>query len=80
MWIGNCCQSNTFYENECFGEAALRKANGGAIGYIGGSNNTLWDEDYWWGVGVNSTVVAQPTYTGTAEVLMMDIGTHKPMK
>jgi hypothetical protein len=65
MWIGNCCQSNTFYENECFGEAALRKVNGGAIGYIGGSNNTLWNEDYWWGVGVNSTVVAQPTYTGT---------------
>ncbi len=65
MWIGNCCQSNTFYESECFGEAALRKANGGAIGYIGGSNNTLWNEDYWWGVGVNSTIVAQPTYAGT---------------
>lgn len=65
MWIGNCCQSNTFYESECFGEAALRKANGGAIGYIGGSNNSYWDEDYWWGVGLTPSVIAQPTYTGS---------------
>ncbi len=62
LWIGNCCLSVKFDENECFGEAALRKENGGAIGDIGGSNNTLWDEDYWWGVGLTSSVVANPTY------------------
>jgi len=62
LWIGNCCLSVKFEEDECFGEAALRKANGGAIGDIGGSNSTYWDEDYWWGVGFTSSIVAEPTY------------------
>ena len=64
FWIGNCCQSNTF-NVDCLGEAALRKANGGAIGYIGGSNNTLWDEDFYWAVGNTPNIVAQPTYANT---------------
>jgi len=62
VWIGNCCLSNKFDDAECFGEAALRKNNGGAIGYIGGSNSTYWDEDYWWGVGLTSAITANPTY------------------
>ncbi len=62
LWIGNCCQSNTFSADECFGEAALRKVNGGAIGYIGGANNTYWDEDFWWGVGNTTSITAQPSY------------------
>ena len=61
LWIGNCCSSVEFQLDECFGEAALRKANGGAIGDIGGSNSTQWDEDYWWGVGYG-TPVANPNY------------------
>ncbi len=61
LWIGNCCLSVKFDEDECFGEAALRKANGGAIGDIGGSNSTYWDEDFWWGVG-NGNPIAQPIY------------------
>lgn len=61
VWIGNCCLSNKFDVDECFGEAALRMENGGAIGDIGGSNSTYWDEDYWWGVGLG-TPVEQPTY------------------
>ncbi len=61
LWIGNCCQSSTFNNSECFAEAALRVKNKGAIGYIGGSNYTYWDEDYYWGVGV-SQVTAHPTY------------------
>ncbi len=61
LWIGNCCLSVKFDVDECFGEAALRKANGGAIGDIGGSNSTYWDEDYWWAVG-NGTPVANPVY------------------
>ncbi len=61
LWIGNCCQSVEFFQDECFGEAALRQANGGAIGDIGGSNSTQWDEDYWWGVGMGSPV-AEPAY------------------
>ncbi len=59
--VGNCCQTGTFDYGECFGEAWLRAEDKGAIGYIGGSNNTYWDEDYWWGVGSGSIVV-NPTY------------------
>lgn len=63
--IGNCCESNTFYNNDCFGEEILMAANKGAVGYIGGSNLTYWDEDYYWGVGLSSTITANPTYEST---------------
>jgi len=49
--IGNCCLTGTYDYGECFGETWLRAANKGAIGYIGASNNTQWDEDFWWGAG-----------------------------
>ena len=52
--------------SNCFGEALLQKANGGSIGYIGSSNNTYWDEDYWWGVGGGKAIVAAgPPYDAT---------------
>ena len=59
--VGNCCLTNAFDTGTCFGEAWLRAENKGAIGYIGGTNSTYWDEDYWWGVGSGS-IVANPTY------------------
>ena len=65
VFIGNCCQSNKFDEPVCFGESLLRANNKGAVGYIGGSNNTYWDEDYWWAVGSTSNITATPTYAGT---------------
>ena len=49
--VGNCCLTNKFEVGECFGEAWLRAENKGAVGYIGGTNSTYWDEDLWWGVG-----------------------------
>ncbi|MBM4130072.1 T9SS type A sorting domain-containing protein, partial [bacterium] len=52
--VGNCCLTSTYDTAECFGETFLRAANKGAIGYIGGSNSTYWDEDYWWGVGFHA--------------------------
>jgi len=61
VWIGNCCQSVTFEQTEAFGEAVLRAKNKGAVGYIGGSNYTYWDEDFYWGVGV-AAISANPTY------------------
>ncbi|MDP8220207.1 MAG: C25 family cysteine peptidase [Candidatus Stygibacter frigidus] len=64
MAMGNCCLTNKFEVGECFGEAWLREENGGAIGYIGGTNSTYWDEDYWWGVG-SGNVTSNPTYNGT---------------
>ena len=49
--IGNCCQTSKFEIYECFGEAWLRAPGKGAVIYIGGTNNTYWNEDYWWAVG-----------------------------
>ncbi len=66
--VGNCCQSNMFNVPVCFGEALLREDNKGAVGYIGGSNNTYWNEDFWWAVG-NGSISANPTYAGTGLAL-----------
>jgi len=60
LMIGNCCQSVKF-EGESFGEDVLRAQNKGAVGYIGGSDLTYWDEDYFWGVGL-AEISAHPTY------------------
>jgi hypothetical protein len=60
LMVGNCCLTST-YDGNCFGEELLRAANKGALGYIGGSNSSYWDEDYWWGCGYK-TVVVNPTY------------------
>ncbi len=64
LGVGNCCSSNEFDSGTCFGEAFLRAEEKGGIGYIGGSNSTYWDEDYWWGVG-SGNVVTYPTYEAT---------------
>jgi hypothetical protein len=66
--VGNCCQSNKFDVPVCFGEGLLRANNKGAVGYIGGSNNTYWNEDFWWAVG-NGSISANPTYAGTGLAL-----------
>ena len=59
LMIGNCCQTNTFDDDACFGEALLRKDNYcGAVGYIGGSQVTYWNEDFYWAVGVRSNIGA----------------------
>ena len=62
LLVGNCCLSNKFDVDDCFGERILMAQNKGAVGYIGGSNNTYWDEDFYWGVGLVSTVTANPSY------------------
>lgn len=55
--IGNCCLTGSFQVSTCFGEKWLRAKNKGAIGFIGGSNYTYWDEDLWFGVG-NCTITS----------------------
>ncbi|MCO5257943.1 MAG: C25 family cysteine peptidase [Lentimicrobium sp.] len=62
LLVGNCCQSATF-DGTCFAEEILRAENKGAVGYIGGSNSTYWDEDFWWGCGFK-TVALNPVYDG----------------
>ena len=51
LMIGNACYTQTFDKYACFGEALLRAEDKGAIGYIGASSESYWDEDYWWSVG-----------------------------
>jgi len=63
--VGNCCLTSTYDYGECFAETFLRVPNKGAIGYIGGSNSTYWDEDFWWGVGYTANITANPTFEGT---------------
>ena len=62
LWISNCCETLRFEREESFGEAAIREAGKGAIGVIGASNDTYWDEDYWWAIGLTSSISAHPTY------------------
>lgn len=65
LLVGNCCQSSKFEESECFAEKLLRIPNEGAVGYIGASDYSYWDEDYYWGVGNTSNIISNPTYAGT---------------
>ena len=59
LMIGNCCLTNKFQTTTCLGEAVLRKGNYcGAVGYIGGSNSTYWNEDFYWAVGLRSSISA----------------------
>ncbi len=63
LMVGNCCLSAKF-DVTSFAEEQLRAANKGAVGYIGGSNNTYWDEDFWWGCGFKN-VVLHPAYNAS---------------
>lgn len=59
LFVNNCCLSNRF-DGTCFGEQLLRKATGGAIGVVGATNETLWNEDYYWAVGPKYPFSYQP--------------------
>ncbi len=61
--VGNSCQTSAFNLNS-FGEELVRAVNKGALAYIGASDLTYWDEDYWWSVG-NGSIVSNPTYETT---------------
>ena len=64
LMIGNACETNRFNLYECIGEALLRADGKGAIGYIGASNDSYWDEDFYWAVGVGP-ITANPGYNET---------------
>ncbi|MDE5559779.1 MAG: hypothetical protein K2I84_03905, partial [Bacteroidales bacterium] len=53
MMVGNCCLTGKFnWSIPCFGEQLLRSEDKGAVAYIGATNNTYFDEDFYWVVGV----------------------------
>lgn len=61
--ISNACQTARFDEAS-FGVKMLVSANKGAIGYIGCSADSYWDEDFFWAVG-NGPISADPKYAET---------------
>lgn len=61
LFVNNCCLSGAF-DGHCFSEELLRRATGGAAGVIGASNETLWDEDFYWAVGAKYPISQQPSY------------------
>jgi len=58
--VGNCCSAASFYTT-CFGEILVRSLNKGALSFIGASDLTYWDEDYWWMIGFKE-ISANPQY------------------
>lgn len=65
VYVNNCCKSNNFV-GDCFGEQLLRMPVGGAVGVIGATNSTLWNEDYYWAVGPKYPLSLTPDYDSTA--------------
>jgi len=61
--VGNCCLTGSFRDTECFGESWLNVADKGAIGFIGASMSTYWDEDLAMGIGEVVTGDVTPPYT-----------------
>jgi hypothetical protein len=64
VMIGNGCSTATFDDPACLAEALVRAENKGALAYIGCTNDSYWDEDYYWAVGVGP-VTANPLYHET---------------
>lgn len=64
LMISNCCESLMFNKNS-FGEQIVRAKNKGAVAYIGATNYSYWDEDYYWGIGLTSDINANPKYEQT---------------
>lgn len=64
LMIGNCCESAKF-NLASFSEDITRAKNKGAATYIGASDFSYWDEDYYWGIGLSETIDANPTYEAT---------------
>jgi hypothetical protein len=60
LMIGNCCLTADF-SMDCFAEEVTRTPQKGALGYIGCSDYSYWDEDFWWSCGYK-TVTTNPVY------------------
>ena len=61
LFVNNCCLSNA-YDGTCFGERLLRRPSGGAVGVLGATNETLWNEDFYWAVGAKCPPTLLPEY------------------
>ena len=57
VMIANCCLSAKFDYSDAFGEQLLYTAEKGAVCYLGTTNLSYWNEDFYWGVGLNSLAI-----------------------
>ncbi|MEI8005285.1 MAG: C25 family cysteine peptidase [Bacteroidota bacterium] len=60
LMVGNCCKTSNFAVS-CFAKEVTRATGKGALGYIGCSDYSYWDEDFWWACGFK-TVSTNPVY------------------
>ncbi len=76
LMVGNCCKTSNF-ATTCFAEEIVRASHKGALGYIGCSDYSYWDEDYWWACGYKN-VSTNPPYNslhlGAYDVTFHDHG------
>jgi hypothetical protein len=62
--ITNACRTAQYNLPGSFGNTMMVSDNKGAIGYIGCSNDSYWDEDFYWTVG-NGVPNSDPKYNET---------------
>jgi hypothetical protein len=62
--ISNACLTSTYSSINSFGNKMVVAENKGAIGFIGGSADTYWDEDFYWSVGPGA-ISSNPAYQTT---------------
>jgi hypothetical protein len=61
--ISNACGTAQFNTATSFGNRMVLTDEKGAIGFIGCSNDSYWDEDFYWAVGPG-IISSEPTYDG----------------
>ncbi|MBK8882482.1 MAG: T9SS type A sorting domain-containing protein [Bacteroidales bacterium] len=62
--ISNACRTAQYSSSGAFGNRMVLSKDKGSVGFIGCSNDSYWDEDYFWAVGAG-TVSLEPTYITT---------------
>ncbi|MDY0099346.1 MAG: C25 family cysteine peptidase [Bacteroidales bacterium] len=62
--ISNACRTAQFNDTASFGNKMVTAINKGAIGFIGCTNDSYWDEDFYWSVGAG-TPNSDPQYSET---------------
>ena len=62
--ISNACRTAQFNDTASFGNKMVLSHGKGAIGFIGCTNDSYWDEDFAWAVGPG-TPNSDPTYAQT---------------
>ncbi|MEI6047440.1 MAG: C25 family cysteine peptidase [Bacteroidota bacterium] len=62
--ISNACRTSQFNLSSSFGNRIVLAHEKGAVGFIGCSNDSYWDEDFYWSIGACSPS-SDPTYLTT---------------